>query len=251
MLLAEDGDDRRAIHHDHFGSPCSSYPRISSGLRPVSARAAYRLSIFINCAAMRSGRRCRRSRASRSRKARVTAEVKLSPVRSASSVASLWASSFLMLRCMAFFMVEIYTISTIDARRFEAPRRNAHRQGLDAAHKAGIDPLRFADHLDPVEPLQHLLPYDLQLQLGKPHADAAVDAEAERQMGAGPGAVDDEVVGVLDALFVAIAGDVPHHHPVALADFLVSDFGIDQRGAPHMRQWRLPANDFRHHRIDQ
>src|ERR1700676_3395227 len=118
MLLVEDGDDRRAIHHDHFGSPCSSYPRISSGLGPESARAAYRLPIFINCAAMRSGRRCRRSRASRSRKAKVTAEVKLSPVRSASSVASLWASSFLMLRCMAVLLVEMFIISTINARRF-------------------------------------------------------------------------------------------------------------------------------------
>src|SRR5207237_4461821 len=102
---------------DHVGNPCSSYPRISSGLRPVSASAAYRPPIFINCAAMRSGRRRRRSRARRSRKARVTAEVKLSPVRSASSLASLWASSFLILRCIAFFIVEFYIVSTIGARR--------------------------------------------------------------------------------------------------------------------------------------
>jgi len=71
-------------------------------------------------------------------------------------------------------------------------RGNTHRQRFDAAHKTGIDPLRFADHLDAFEALEHFLPHDLQLQFGQPHADAAVDAEAERQMGAGPGAVDDE-----------------------------------------------------------
>src|ERR1700676_942365 len=101
VAFAQERDD------DHVGGPSSSYPRISSGLRPVSASAAYRLPIFINLAAMRSGRGRRRSRASRSRKASVTADVKLSPVRSASSLASLWASSFLMLRCVGFFMVEI------------------------------------------------------------------------------------------------------------------------------------------------
>src|SRR5450631_4678636 len=75
-------------------------------------------------------------------------------------------------------------------------RWNAYRQGFDAAHEAGIRPLRLAHHFDPVEALQHFLPDDLQLQLGEPHADAAMDAEAERQMGAGAGAIDDEVVWV-------------------------------------------------------
>src|SRR6267142_6220598 len=96
---------------------------------------------------------------------------------------------------------------------------NAHRQGFDAPHETGIHPLRLAHHLDLVETLQHLLLYDLQLQCGEPHADAAMNAEAERQMRAGPGAVNDEIVGILDAIFVAIARDVPHYDPVALADF--------------------------------
>src|SRR3984957_13181893 len=60
--------------------------------------------------------------------------------------------------------------------------RNAHRQRGVSLDKAGIDPLRFADHLDRVKSFQHLLPDDLELQFGQPHADAAVDAEAERQM---------------------------------------------------------------------
>src|ERR1700694_4481136 len=114
------------------------------------------------------------------------------------------------------------------AQACPASRWNAYRQGLDAAHKAGIHPLRLADHLDAVEPLQYLLPYALQLQSGEPHAEAAVDAESKRQMGAGPGAVDDEVVGVLDDLFVAIAGDEPHHHAIALANGLAANPGADQ-----------------------
>src|SRR6185295_2403340 len=98
--------------------------------------------------------------------------------------------------------------------------RNADGKLLDAAHKTRIDPLRFADHFDTVEAFQHFLPHDLQLQLGEPHADAAVDAEAERQMGARASAVDDELVGTLDAFLVAVAGDVPHHDAVTLLDLL-------------------------------
>src|SRR6201995_3287838 len=93
--------------------------------------------------------------------------------------------------------------------------RYAYRQDLDAANEGGIDPLRLTHHLDPVEALEHLLPDDLQLQFSEPHANAAVDAEAERQMGAGPGAVDNEVVGILDHFFVTVTRDVPHHDAVA------------------------------------
>ena len=87
-----------------------------------------------------------------------------------------------------------------------------------ALDEARIHPLGLADHLDLVEALEDLFPDDLQLQLGEPHADAAVDAEAERQMRARPRAVDDEVVGTLDRLLVAVARDVPHHDLVALLD---------------------------------
>ena len=57
-----------------------------------------------------------------------------------------------------------------------------HRQGLVALDEAGIHPLRLADHLNVVEALEDFFPDDLQLQLGQPDADAAMDAEAERQM---------------------------------------------------------------------
>src|SRR5581483_9307169 len=99
----------------------------------------------------------------------------------------------------------------------------AHRQGLVPLDEAGIDPLGFTDHLDPVEALEHLLPDDPELQLGEPHADAAVDAEAEREVRARPRPIDDELVGTVDHFLVAVAGDVPHHHAVALFDRLAAD----------------------------
>ena len=57
--------------------------------------------------------------------------------------------------------------------------------------------------------------------------------------------------GPRDRLLVAIAGDVPHHHLVALADRLAADLAIGQRGAPHVHHRRLPADDLRHQARDQ
>ena len=42
----------------------------------------------------------------------------------------------------------------------------------------------------------------------------------------GSGAVDDVGVRVVDHLVVAVAGDVPHHHPVALADGLAAELEV-------------------------
>jgi hypothetical protein len=92
--------------------------------------------------------------------------------------------------------------------------------GTRCRARSWIDPLRFAHHLDPVKTLQHFLPDDLELQFGEPHADAAVNAEAERQMGTRAGAIDDELVGPFDPFFVAVARDVPHHDAIALPDLL-------------------------------
>src|SRR5262249_4198322 len=126
---------------------------------------------------------------------------------------------------------------------------NAHRQGLVAPEEAGVGPLRLADPLDPVEAFQHLLPDDLELQPRKPHADAAMNAEAERQMIARTRAVDDELVRAVDDLLVAIAGYVPHHDAVTLPDRLAAELGIGQRGAAHMRKRRLPADHLRDHGV--
>src|SRR5262249_60291061 len=99
------------------------------------------------------------------------------------------------------------------------------RQLFDAAREGGVDPLRLADHLDLLEAFEHLLPDDTKLQLGKTHADAAVDAEAEGEVRARAGAVDQEFLGPLDRFLVAVARDVPHHHALALLDRLAAEFG--------------------------
>src|SRR5437763_16790296 len=65
-------------------------------------------------------------------------------------------------------------------------RRDAHRQRPDAVDEVGIGPLRRPHHLDHRVPRHDLFPQDAQLQFGESVADAAVDAEAERQMLARP-----------------------------------------------------------------
>src|SRR5882724_2650019 len=92
---------------------------------------------------------------------------------------------------------------------------DTHRQGLVAFDKAGIHPLGLADHLNVAEALHDFLPNDLQLQLGQSDPDATMDTEAEGDVGARSGTVDDELVGTIDDLFVAVTRDVPHHHLVA------------------------------------
>src|ERR1700743_2042418 len=96
-------------------------------------------------------------------------------------------------------------------RDWRSPSRgDAHRQGLIAFDEARIHPLGLVHHLNLGEALEDFFPDDLQLQLRKPHADAAVNAETERQMRARPRAIDDEFVRALDRLLVAVARDVPH-----------------------------------------
>src|SRR3954465_3905335 len=124
------------------------------------------------------------------------------------------------------------------------------RQGFIAFDEAGIHPPRFPDYLDMVEALHDFFPDDLQLQFGKPDSDAAVNTEAERDVGARPRAVDDEVIGTLDHLVVAVAGDIPHHHLVALFEVLAAELGGLERGPAHMRQRRLPADHLRNEAID-
>src|SRR5580698_6761775 len=62
------------------------------------------------------------------------------------------------------------------------PRRDDHRQLLVAFDEAGRDADRLADDPDLREALEYLFPDHPQLQLGQAVADAAVDAEAERDV---------------------------------------------------------------------
>src|SRR6185312_8197447 len=119
---------------------------------------------------------------------------------------------------------------------------DADRQGLVTLHEAGIHPLRLADHLNIVVPLEDFFPDDLELKLCKPDSDAAMDAETEGDVGARPRAINDEFVGAIDHVFVAVARDVPHHDLVTLLDLPAAELDVFKRGAAHMRQRRLPAD---------
>jgi len=74
----------------------------------------------------------------------------------------------------------------------EALSCDLHGQKVVAFDEARVRPLGFANDFNLLETLQDLFPDDLQLQLRKSHADAAVYAEAERQVVARPLAIDDE-----------------------------------------------------------
>ncbi len=57
-----------------------------------------------------------------------------------------------------------------------------------------------------------------ELLFGEAVADAAMDAGAEGKVLARLDAVDDQFIGSFDLVLVAVAGDAPHHHLVALLD---------------------------------
>src|SRR5438128_325846 len=129
--------------------------------------------------------------------------------------------------------------------------QDSDRQRTYPANKIRIEPRRRTHDLETKLALQDFLPENADLLLGEPVADAAVDAGAERKMLARLGAVDDELVGALDLVLVAVARDVPHHHLVALGDPAAAQFGIAARGAAHMQHRRLVADDFGDEARDQ
>src|SRR3984893_8504324 len=138
--------------------------------------------------------------------------------------------------------------STLGARQSAG---DANRQGLVALDEARIYQLGLADHLNLVEPLQDFFPDYLQLKLGQSEPNAAMNTEAEGDVGTRPGPVNDEVVRTLDYLFVAVARDVPHHDLVTFLDLPTAELDVLERGPAHVRQWRLPADHLRHETVDQ
>src|ERR1700681_2081774 len=138
--------------------------------------------------------------------------------------------------------------STLGARQSAG---DANRQGLVALDEARIYQLGLADHLNLVEPLQDFFPDYLQLKLGQSEPNAAMNAEAEGDVGTRPGPVNDEGVRTLDELLVAAARDVPHHDLVTFLDLPAAELEVLERGPANMRQWRLPADHLRHETVDQ
>src|ERR1700689_4251300 len=90
-----------------------------------------------------------------------------------------------------------------------ASGRDPHRQFADPLDEGREHTLRLTDNLDSWQAIEDFLPQDLQLHFGQALADAAVNAEAERQMLARSRTIDDEPVGLFDRLLVAVARDVP------------------------------------------
>ena len=88
-----------------------------------------------------------------------------------------------------------------------------------------------------------------QLQFGHTGANATVDAIAEGQMAAGVLAVDDDLVAIGEDAFVAVGRAIPERQLVALLDLVAEQFGVFGRGAAHMGQRRLPADQLMH-RVD-
>ena len=128
---------------------------------------------------------------------------------------------------------------------------NAHPHLREAVDEGREDPLRLAQNLDRPASPQNVLPQKLQLHLCEVFSHAAVDAEAEGEVLTRAGTVDEETVGFLDCVFVAIAGDVPHGDLLALAYGFAADFRVLERGAAHVGDRRLVADDFRDHGVDQ
>src|SRR5262245_19004189 len=69
---------------------------------------------------------------------------------------------------------------------------------------------------------------------------------AEREMVPRTRPVDDEAIGIVDDLLVAVARDVPHHHLVTGPDALAAELGVLASGAPHVDDRRLPADGLLH-----
>src|ERR1700712_4738556 len=71
----------------------------------------------------------------------------------------------------------------------EPSGRQADRERLDPAQEVRIRIDRLSHHLDLEVAPYHFFPQDLELHLGEPVAQAAVDAETKRQVLARPAAI--------------------------------------------------------------
>src|SRR5260370_33029473 len=103
----------------------------------------------------------------------------------------------------------------VDRSQSRQSAEDAYRQRLIALYEARIHPLRLADHLNMVEALHDFFPDYLQLQLGQSDPDATMNAEAETDVGARPGPVNNELVRTIDPLAAAVPRGAPHHDPVS------------------------------------
>ncbi len=76
-----------------------------------------------------------------------------------------------------------------------------------------------------------------------------MDAIAEGQVPPGVLALHPDVLALVEHALVAVSRGVPERDPIVLPDLLSEQFGVFSRGSAHMRQGRLPTDDFVH-RVD-
>jgi len=115
----------------------------------------------------------------------------------------------------------------------------------------GAHAFHFAHHIHPHPALVHFFEQHPQLHFGQPRTDAAVDAVAKRKIAPGIFAGDVERVGVFEHFGIAVGGEIPQHHLVALFDRLAEHLGIFGAGAAHMRKRHLEPQNFLHRIGDQ
>src|ERR1700679_443811 len=89
---------------------------------------------------------------------------------------------------------------------------------------------RLIQHFDLQVATPHLVPQDFELHFRETITQASMDTKTERHVLARTGAIDDELVWILDMLLVAIAGDVPDNDLVAGFDLLAAQFEVLSRG---------------------
>src|SRR5271165_4021049 len=104
------------------------------------------------------------------------------------------------------------------------------RQRLELVGEPRLDIPRGAGYLHVGEPRERLLDQDPQLQARQGGPQAEVPATGTERLVLGV-AGHVEAVGVLMTRLVAIAGGVPHHELLALADALPVQLGVVGRGA--------------------
>ena len=117
--------------------------------------------------------------------------------------------------------------------------------------KVRINSLWLAHDFNCRVTFHHFLPEDRELEFGQTIAHASVNPKAERHVLAGASTVNDEIIGTVDHIFVAVTRRIPHHDFVAFFDLLARKLCIGNCGPTHMEERRLPANHLRDHARDQ
>lgn len=105
---------------------------------------------------------------------------------------------------------------------------------LYAAHKVRQDTLWLTHDFNVAVALENFFPHDTKLHLSKSVTHTPVNTKTKREVLAGIGAINDELVRVLDNSLVTIPRDVPHNDLIAFFDQLAAKLDIARGDAAHM-----------------